>query len=402
MASASDLDRIEACPGSEALPHIGEISLEGEKGTRKHSFIADVAAYGFEEAVARAPEESRDVYAATEVAYAWDPPADTARELGRNIDRQYAQHGRKPYELAGTVDAVAVAGTRLIVGDWKSGRSRVRPAALNRQLHYAVVAAARALEAIGVVITEAVGFIGYAPDAGRPVFDVAPTWNTMGIDRLAGELQDILGTAAALKLEDVRPEHLRVGPQCRYCPAFRHCPAQRAMLRLYADDAPPVAFPAETQPEHVANAWVARQLIEKRLEQLDQAIETYVEQRGEVALPDGRVLKIAPGRPTYRYDAPATQLLLSTKYGPEVAARAIEPSTTGPKIEDALRWWLSAGGGKGKITHLKRETDDALTRIGARVRTQKMGVRAVAPGKVGAEQAPAQLEQQAGGEAAAS
>lgn len=58
-----------------------------------------------------------------EVAYAYDPEADTGRVLGYNIGRAYEKHGKLPHEIAGSADIAWSDNDVVQIRDWKSGRS---------------------------------------------------------------------------------------------------------------------------------------------------------------------------------------------------------------------------------------------------------------------------------------
>src|SRR5690606_33417344 len=98
VITASKIERVAACPGSEALPHAESTSAAAERGSAGHAFLAAAGKLGREAALEQVPEEHRALCEAidldrlpvdllAEPAYAWDPVTGKARFLGANIGR---------------------------------------------------------------------------------------------------------------------------------------------------------------------------------------------------------------------------------------------------------------------------------------------------------------------------
>ena len=60
-----------------------------------------------------------------EVAFAYDVETGKARELGRDVERQYGKLA--PTEIPGSLDLLYMVGDVLHIDDYKTGRSEVPP-----------------------------------------------------------------------------------------------------------------------------------------------------------------------------------------------------------------------------------------------------------------------------------
>src|SRR5262245_1070432 len=104
MISASALHRIAKCPASAVLPQSHEETAAGERGTAIHKFREDCFRIGRAKALELVPGNYRATCEALqmsvlehldatqyafEVAFAYNPATDTARELGRGQGRKY-------------------------------------------------------------------------------------------------------------------------------------------------------------------------------------------------------------------------------------------------------------------------------------------------------------------------
>lgn len=168
----------------------------------------------------------------SEIAYALDPAAGTARILGRGIDRKYEEHGGLPHELWGSADIVWTDGETLFVRDIKTGRS---PAESHRaQL------AGLGLAAWLTPREQYAELLGYPVRSSPVAVDAAVIRaNEVGVEELdcvtyeADELRAILAETKRVWCEP--SERMVGGPHCTYCPARKHCETgQRALVQLKA------------------------------------------------------------------------------------------------------------------------------------------------------------------------
>ncbi len=230
--TASRLELARRCLGSVVLPQVRGPSTDAQDaGTGRHAFLERAAAVGREQALAEIPADApwRSTCEALdlaelpagryELAFAWDPATDTARELGVSLVRDY--QGARDGEITGTADLVCLPTAdrpRWLVVDFK-GREAVEPAAVNLQLGFYALCVARAqgLDELDVAIA-------YLGEEGTIRWDYA----TLGVFDLAGVAAEcaMLAARVALALETQRAPTLRTGAHCGRCPALVTCPAQ--------------------------------------------------------------------------------------------------------------------------------------------------------------------------------
>jgi hypothetical protein len=151
LISASSLQRVDACPASAVLPRATHDSTASDKGNHLHAHLKRLAqGVPQDKSLAEVPEAYRAICAElpdpgrgmAEVAFAYDVETGQARELGRDIERQYGKLA--PTEIPGSVDFMQMAGDVVVVDDYKSGHSEVPPARENLQLHTLALMACRA------------------------------------------------------------------------------------------------------------------------------------------------------------------------------------------------------------------------------------------------------------------
>ena len=267
MRSASGLERLEACPASESLPHAPYSGEAAEQGTENHRVIEEVINAG------GVPEALADIFAGaeqvhTEIAYVIDVVARTARRIGKlAAARDYGKLGAS--EVAMTLDVEIVHADRITVIDWKS-RSRVTPAERNLQ----ILAQMCAVESHYGLSGQA-GLV-YLDNMERDLapfslLDSGARWSRLArVVERAGK-----GTPSA-------------GSHCRYCPALVHCPTQRAALAAFSDG--PLGI--ESMPvARIGELWVQLDTIEQMLEQARAAARERA-RREPIPLPSGKYLRL--------------------------------------------------------------------------------------------------------------
>jgi hypothetical protein len=247
LPTFSSLPRATRCLASAALPACDEESDHAEAGTVRHHFlrrVSDLVRTGMALAEARtialaeAPADARwelglldlaplrlgDVMA--EVAFAIDIVTGEARVLGRAIDRHYDAAGRRPTEVCGSVDAVALVGQEgARVRDYK-GRSHDRRPDQDEQLLAGAYAVMRIYRRRWVDV-EVVRIV-----SGR-AFPVKARVSAPDLERFGQRLRALgarVQEARAAFTRGVIPDCTR-GDHCAYCPGMRSCPAMGALAR---------------------------------------------------------------------------------------------------------------------------------------------------------------------------
>ncbi len=243
--TASSIARVSACPSSEALPHVRTaVSPEAERGTAAHEFLFRLHNGELrEDALAAVPEAHREYCASialqpvpgaiAEVPVAYDVLRRSARLLNVS-NRAYGQLAAS--EVAGTCDLFIPAppGGVATVVDWKTthdveGMERYTP-----QLEFYALALARAHH-VAQIRYEIVAI----DERGQPHFVIQRELDFEDLEAIAERLAQAhraVGVALAAAgdhlLRSAAPwaPSVTEGDHCRYCPAWRSCPAKRAVL----------------------------------------------------------------------------------------------------------------------------------------------------------------------------
>lgn len=252
--TASSIARVVACPSSEALPHVRTAaSIEAARGTAAHDFLFRLHNGELrEDALAAVPEAHREycasialepvVGAIAEVAVAYNVLSRAARLL-QVSNREYG--ALAPSEIAGTCDLFvpAPAGGVATVVDWKTthdvdGMERYSP-----QLEFYALALAR-VHRVARIRYEIVAI----DERGQPHFAVQRELDFEDLDAIGDRLADAwraVGDATAAAEAHARQSAVAWAPDvvegehCRYCPAWRACPAKRAVLEAVGNTPEP-------------------------------------------------------------------------------------------------------------------------------------------------------------------
>lgn len=372
----SGFERAKACIPSVLLPHVGSIRADSTAGTVKHRFLERVPAVGRDAALAEVPEEFREACAvidlsplpaskpgqyAPEVAFAYDLATDTARELGRGIDRKYREAGLRDGEIPGTLDSVGIDDDTVLVLDFKSGwGGHVQRAAENDQLRIGALAAARAYGKSRARVA-----IAHIPDDGDPWLDWAEL-DEMDLEAVAAEVRGLVARAAeeADRMGLAETPRTVEGEHCRWCPAFPHCPAKMTLVRQLATESPePFNVPeltAETAPKMVERLLAAEEVLER----VRSTLETYARQQ-PVRLANGKVFGPV-ALPRESIDPAKGSVVLTERFGADVAIAACETETSMTKalLKRGLRRWVDRTPG-AKISHAEKAALEAMRQAGA-------------------------------------
>lgn len=240
----SELDRVAVCPPSAVLPRSAESTAYSSFGTVGHDLLRRAQGSDLGEAIAEAPEEFRDALRlidleqlrdllagdlAPELAVAIDIDAGTARELGRDMSRDYS--GATDSELCGTMDLAGISPSAIYVGDWKLGHFPAPPPHRNRQLRgylFAMVLIHGREKAIGEIIHAPPGREHYRARAEFEAFDLVVLFleELREIDRRV--------IRAKAEIDAGRLPQVTQGEHCRLCPARYTCPAKLALAAQLA------------------------------------------------------------------------------------------------------------------------------------------------------------------------
>jgi hypothetical protein len=363
--SASSIPRLLECPTSALLPQHDYKTEYAEQGTDYHADQEAAIDVGDEDAIhpdvlALIREGDETI---TEMAFAYDPIADTARELGRITREQYAALV-KPGELPGKPDLVIRGNGRLLVVDHK-GHEEVEDAERNAQVATYALMVARAYG-----YDECEVAIVYRATYRRPTH---ATLNALDLaahgDRLNALRADIE------KARETPQLFLSDGAHCKYCPAFLGgCPRMESLQRRVAGG--DLVRRAEQLIPFNDDESASRGLdLLERLKMLTARLSAALYARAaERPIPrgDGKVFAQVIKEGNRKLDGDAAYALLREKYGQEVADKAVTRSATQKGIETALK----AAGVKGASAK-KDAIVDALEEAGKVERKPKTSFETV-------------------------
>jgi len=363
--TASKLDRIARCPASAALPQSPDTGgVWATRGTALHTFCERAGEVGRETALEETPDEHRAAAAALsehsysgdgvfEIAFAYDPVADTARELGRGKGRHYGD--AVDGEICGAADFVALTPDGgVYVRDLKTGRGWQPPLAEHWQLRMYGLAAARAFDRQSVTI-ELCRDLG---DGG------------LSVGRLELDLFDLAAFAAEVRelTERIPHQHAELDPVegewCKYCPAFEACPRKLQLAKaLAAPEQPPLSVVID---EHsFADVWRKVKTARDVLSRIERGLDAYVEMCGSVSLGDGvSVTSVEKSRESVI--APVVASLLETMWDHETAESAVDTVQKASKasIKRALRGLKESGKLTCSLAAAEREIFAELRSMG--------------------------------------
>lgn len=347
----SGLDRIAACPASEVFPHVRETSTHAQHGNVIHAFLDNVAKHGREEALALSPADSRILCAAidiealpiggayrSEVAFAYDYRTGAARELTvRN--REYVGLGTT--EIAGTADVVArLDESTVYVGDYKTGHLPPPPDSM--QLRTYGLMAARAYGC-----SQAVCEIIQVRDDGT-VWRQRAEMDAFELSIHEQQIRDVVARVEKARANHAegKPLSVSVGAHCRYCPAYRDCPATLALARQVA--AGPDELAAQVRalltPETAAAAYERIAAVKKLVKVLDAELKDWAE-RHPIPTPAGKTYGPRPWS-TRKVDPNLALPVLVETLGAEVADRVLPRTASVSAVEAACKEAAVARGEK--------------------------------------------------------
>lgn len=379
LPSASKLQLAMTCAASQSLGIVDTAWESGEAGKAKHAALAwrvmgaeacpaevDAATMAWLDALDEetlAPLKGcRD-----EPSYALDVATGKARLLGYRLERAYGE--AKPGEMFGSADYVRTGGDEVLVVDLKTGMSDVPHPSRNAQLRFLALAAASAHG----VSRARVGIL-HAPE-GRAHWWSWASFDAFDLATIAAELRTLVERIGYAR-NDVaagKTPHLTVGEHCAHCPARFGCPARVAMAKRLAGEPEAVVMDLKAllTPETAALAYSRWRAAKKAIDEVGGALHALAKET-PIALGDGRVWGPVESE-REEIDAEQAWLVLSEKYGGEVARAAMSLKTSKAGIERAAKALRESMRGaterprgvpEGKVTQ-KALAEDALAALRA-------------------------------------
>lgn len=291
--SASGLPRAHKCPASFALPVVREeSSADARRGTLVHEFMERFVRGGNPAEIvpqigdpeARALCEKLDLRAVPrgepEVRLAYHTRTGIGRRLEGEGHRDYS--ALEPEEIAGTADLVCWEASPLRVVDWKTARWDHDVEQSRAQLELYALACARIANvdraewSVGVISDS--GSIGWhsvmlsADDLASIAARARETWERVEHER-----------AQRARLLDAYEPDVSLGWWCRWCSAFRACPALRREVQTVTG-----RFVAEVKDDDFGEAYVNSLLVEKATDAVRKSTKRVVQHRGPLPTGDGR------------------------------------------------------------------------------------------------------------------
>lgn len=381
LPGPSSHGRIAACPTSETLPHVRSSSEHSRRGEIIHAFLKACATVGRDAALLAVEPEDYDAVGAIdlsrlppldpghyvpEVSFALHLAKGTCREVGRGLTREEARAKAQPGEMIGTADLVGLTERSVVLFDWKSGRGHVDRADVNWQTRDYSLMAARAYKRDHVI-----GAIVRVLDDGAVWYDYFEM-DALDLDAHEAELRALMEQRERLMAlpRDAKRPDLHEGPHCRYCPALPHCPAKMTLLTTTFAQGEPLAVAVSglTAPRAGA-AWTKIEQAKKLLERLEAILKDYGRQNPFPTTEGYEVSEVTENKETIVADRarPALERHFGEQLGGVVFSQSVEQKTSLTKsaLSSNLRKYVLPTIPKGKITHIEKDTLEALRKAGA-------------------------------------
>jgi hypothetical protein len=375
--SASVAERVYQCPASAVLPQApSEVGEAAERGTAIHSYM-EALAVGVDRAQAleRVPAQWRSTCeplpsppagARPEVSYAIHCETGLARELGERIGRAYEL---RPGEVAGTADVVKPSAGHVLVQDYKTGRSEMPPAVVNRQLAFLAYAAATSYGASYATVQ-----LVHIDESGGVRIDSADmdALDLVSAQVMVREIGRAVERARAV-VDAGRTPDVRTGSHCRYCPARLSCPARVSLIRAVTSEDIQARFgellTGGQEEQALSLCEAAEQVVADLRAQLVLRATT-----DPIRLSDGRVYgPLETERESVKGEVAWS--VLRDLHGEDVARAGVEVSASKSSIERALKRIAK----RGELAGLKRGVLAAVEAAGGIEVRRSTAVRAHHP-----------------------
>jgi hypothetical protein len=380
FATGSGLERHMMCRASSVLHR--SLDLEGsdasERGTQSHAFLQrisegmtreeslDLVDERYRERCAGIDvDDLRDVIGlAPEISFAYNPLTDTARVLGRGINREYDAAGVERHEVPMTLDLVGVDNPDAprvgIVIDYKDTWAKLTPAERNWQLRGGALALARAFD-----LDEVRAQLIYLRDGKQARRDRA-TYTAADLAVFAAEAR--VRAEQALRDRELyeetgrEPDSAR-GSWCRFCPSYHACGAQISLVRaaVSRDEFDDVARVTPIPPDVIADAWRRLRDIKQPLKRLEAQLYAAAKERPVLleTFPDGTELWL--GMTTVegnlKIDPAIAREVITEMLGAEAADKSSKYEITQGRLEAAIKAIVPRGYGAAKMRAVLKEIE---------------------------------------------
>jgi len=344
LPTGSKMDLAFECPPSRVYPSVDTVNEAGVTGLKVHEFLEICNTHGpeiaYTEVGTYCSDELDERVAAVdlalfpigddwqaEVSFLYDVVEETSDRLGQCLGRNYPK--RTDSQITMTIDVLGVREDRVIVIDYKTGRTEPpRPQDSGQLLMGALAAATYYQKDIAEI-----RFM-HMPDS-HPTTTTAMV-NEIDLSLFAVKLRTLRSKiAAADKIYQAggKPA-LRSGEHCTYCPAFDACPAQRSIALMLMDGDDTITHIGTRKKMGQAYMMI------KQFRALATKFEKQIiaeASREPIELPDGRMLGQVVGNNRETLDGPTVFAVMSEIYDEDTANASVELSTAKTKIGAALK-----------------------------------------------------------------
>ncbi len=278
-----------------------------------------------------------DVDGQAEVTYAYDLNTGAARELGKELNRDYSASTSD--EICGTLDLDYPEDDTWVAIDWKSGQQRKLNRHYNKQVRTGAALAAKAngytkAKAIVVVVNEG------------GVFEYVDF-----VDDIEAELAALTSLALDAELTDPDPTP---GMHCSqaYCPMIGTCPVAYREVQSLVQSKP---YPLATKAD-IAKTIEQLYMLESQAAAIWAEVDKRVKEVGDIELRNGK----SYGQ--VEQDTESIEWSDKTKEVLKGLGLSVETKTTLTKkaIQDAIKKVAL----KGTVAKVERETLDSLRDAG--------------------------------------
>lgn len=343
MPSISKWPRVMKCAASAVLPQLeGEQTEAASVGTIVHRFIEQAAGLGRDAALGNLPADQPQAIRFCEALRLEDLPAsgvEFAHELAVRYwpgsdaaDLWDRDAPRDPNAIHGILDVVGVSKDAVYVGDFKTGWGSIEPPATNWQMRVGALAAARLFKR-----TRALVALIHLRDDGES-FQQQGQFDDIDLDVIADELAVRVGLLWHLSSHETVPtQEIREGSHCRYCPAFRSCPAKVSMINavIQAPSATIDTIRANLTVANAASAYARYKQLKAVVDEIGKAIYGFAAEH-PIPTENGMVLKMTH-TDRESVDGEVVYKLMRELYGEAAADQAVERSSSKTAIEDVFR-----------------------------------------------------------------
>ena len=346
LPSFSKWPRVMKCAASAVLPQFTpDDTTFSRVGTLVHKFIERAAEIGRDDALAEIPAEEEDAIRfcealeldalpvsaqsfAHELPLLYFPESDTARPWDRETENGLK---RPDGASAGILDVVGVSEDTVYYGDFKTGWTSLGEAADNWQLRIGALAAARRYGKDNAIVE----IITLRDDGG--VYTDRAALDAIDLDDAATEIYERVKLMESLMENGVESESVREGPWCRYCPAFRACPAKVSMVNLImqAPSATIDSIRANLTIQNAASAYARFKLMKQALNEIQSAIYGFAAEH-PIPTEDGQVLKLVTST-RESLDGDIVFSLMKELHGVTAADQAVKRTASKSSVEEVFR-----------------------------------------------------------------